>query len=547
MRRDEDVDRAFRELFGDLLLLRAVPEAGEQLDRDRKRREPPRECSEVLVRENRRRGEHGDLLAVQNGLERGAHRDLRLSVADVAAEEPVHGNGPLHVALHVRDRLGLVGGFDIFERVFELLLPRGVLREREALRLRSPRVHAQEVLRQVANGLANGRLLSRPGSASETVELRLRALRAGIFLDPVELLHGEQQSLLLAVGNLDEFAFFRADGKPFQSEEFPDAIIEVHDEIPGLQVAQVRQERVGCPLPGRRGRSVRAEDLLLRDEGKTAAPKAEAGRNLAGEDFEGVEPVFPREALKLFGSAPGMDGDADPGARVERDSDLRDGVGQPPFERGELFSRELHRDSRREAEAVEQKTGAGGDRRFDVRSRVEDLLGRDRGDVRVVVLADPCLPLFERGRDGRRLQHRDHGIRRVIENRRSAPRDRRREEGPLRRARGMAEAPLEPDVGVPRLGDRREGRDDDSFEPRLGALRVGIERAEGCDLVAVELDSEGPRGVGREDVHEAAPRREIPHLEDEIGPRVSLADEKREELFPRERGPRRDRELPGGK
>jgi hypothetical protein len=55
----------------------------------------------VLERQHRGRGEHRDLLAVHDRLERRAHRDLRLPVADIAAEQAVHGRRRFHVPLDV--------------------------------------------------------------------------------------------------------------------------------------------------------------------------------------------------------------------------------------------------------------------------------------------------------------------------------------------------------------------------------------------------------------------------------------------------------------
>ena len=75
----------------------------------RERREALGEGREVLLREDRRRAQHHDLLAVLRRLERRADGDLGLAVADVAADEPVHRLVGLHVGLHVGDRRELVG------------------------------------------------------------------------------------------------------------------------------------------------------------------------------------------------------------------------------------------------------------------------------------------------------------------------------------------------------------------------------------------------------------------------------------------------------
>ena len=93
---------------------------------DRELRVALGEGLEVLLDEQRRRHEHGDLLAVLHRLERRPHRDLGLAVADVAADQAVHRDGPLHVGLDLVDGAQLVGRLDVGEGVLELALPRGV-------------------------------------------------------------------------------------------------------------------------------------------------------------------------------------------------------------------------------------------------------------------------------------------------------------------------------------------------------------------------------------------------------------------------------------
>ena len=63
----------------------------------------------MLLREQRGGHQHGHLLAVLHRLERRPHRDLGLAVADVAADQPVHRDGLLHVPLDLVDRGELVG------------------------------------------------------------------------------------------------------------------------------------------------------------------------------------------------------------------------------------------------------------------------------------------------------------------------------------------------------------------------------------------------------------------------------------------------------
>ena len=100
---------------------------------DRELAHPLGERVEVLLGQQRRRHQHGHLLAVLHRLERRAHRDLGLAVADVAADQPVHRDGLLHVVLDLLDRGELVGRLGVREGVLQLALPRGVRAERVPL------------------------------------------------------------------------------------------------------------------------------------------------------------------------------------------------------------------------------------------------------------------------------------------------------------------------------------------------------------------------------------------------------------------------------
>lgn len=69
----------------------------------------------MLVGQDRGRNEHGHLLAVLHGLEGGPDGDFGLAEAHVAAHEPVHGHGLLHIALDGLGRGGLIGSVFVLE------------------------------------------------------------------------------------------------------------------------------------------------------------------------------------------------------------------------------------------------------------------------------------------------------------------------------------------------------------------------------------------------------------------------------------------------
>ena len=120
VRADEDVDFAGFGFLQNFFLLFRVAEAADHFDGDGERSEALLESFVVLEGEDGGGSEHGDLLVVADGLECCAHGDFCLAIADVAAQQAVHGLSGFHVAGDVVDGLGLIFGFVELESVFEL-------------------------------------------------------------------------------------------------------------------------------------------------------------------------------------------------------------------------------------------------------------------------------------------------------------------------------------------------------------------------------------------------------------------------------------------
>ena len=178
-------------------------EAADHLDADRKAGESLAQRLLVLKREHGRRREERDLLAVHHRLEGGAHRDLGLAVADVAAEQAIHRRRRFHVALDVGDRRLLVERQVVLERVFEFLLPVRVRAERVAGHGLARGVELEQLLGHVAHRLLDARLRALPRRAAEAIDRRLR--RAGVLLDEIEPLDRHEQLVVAGVAQLEEF------------------------------------------------------------------------------------------------------------------------------------------------------------------------------------------------------------------------------------------------------------------------------------------------------------------------------------------------------
>ncbi len=184
MRAHDDVDFAGAEILDDLILFGLAAEAADHFDRHRKSGEPFGERLLMLKRQNGCRREERDLLAVHHGLERGAHRDFRFAVPDVAAEETVHRRRRFHVALDVGDGVHLVDRQIPLERIVELALPVRVGAEGVARHRLARGVQLEKLFGHVAHGLLDAGLGALPRGAAQLVERRL--CRAAVLLDEIE-------------------------------------------------------------------------------------------------------------------------------------------------------------------------------------------------------------------------------------------------------------------------------------------------------------------------------------------------------------------------
>ena len=199
--------------------------------------------------------EDGDLLAVLYGLEGGAHGDLGLAVADIAAEQAVHGLRRFHVALDVGDGGGLVVGLVEVEGVLELALHVAVGREGGADGGLALGVELEQLGGHIGHRLFDARLGLLPRLRAKPVALGRRAgLAAAIFLDEVEA--GERDVELGLVGELEDHQLQRRLAGLFndaQAAVLRDAVLNVDDVVADGEVAEVGDEGGGFGLAADNG------------------------------------------------------------------------------------------------------------------------------------------------------------------------------------------------------------------------------------------------------------------------------------------------------
>ena len=299
---DDDIDLALGEVADDVALLAVGAEPAEDLDADGIGLESLGEGGEVLLGEDGGGHEYGDLEAVGDGLEGSAKGDLGLAVADIAADEPVHGPDAFHIALHVEDGLGLVGGLLVGKGVFELDLPWRVEGEGVALGQLAGGVEGQQFGGHLAGGAFDAGLGTLPLLRAEPGERGRTVERRDVWGHAVEVLHGDVELVALGVVDDEVLAVVALARGASGAGEPAHAMLDVDDVVTGVQLGQERvassRSSAGCrtTLGG-------AEYLGVAQDDETAAtyaegqPLAEAGagvledgdRSGTGRLLKGIE------------------------------------------------------------------------------------------------------------------------------------------------------------------------------------------------------------------------------------------------------------------
>ncbi len=262
---DQDVDLARRERLDRLPLLGRRAKPRHMRDRHRVVLESFGERPEVLLGENRRRHQQHHLLAVLDCLERGPERDLRLAVADIAADQPVHRARRLHVGLDELDRVALVRGLGERERVLELPLPVGVGRIGMALASLALGVQVQQLARELLGGATRARLDRVPARPAELRQRRVDAARTDVAADLRQLVDGHEHAVRARVFQVQVVAGDARDGLGVKAREPGDPVVLVDDDVAGPQIGEAAQDpapahsaragppRVGAGTAGARG------------------------------------------------------------------------------------------------------------------------------------------------------------------------------------------------------------------------------------------------------------------------------------------------------
>ena len=285
VRADHDIDASFAQPLHGLALLSGRAEPAQHGHVHRIIGHPLAEGLVMLLGQHRGRREHGDLLAVHHRLERGADRHLRLAEADIAADEPVHRALGFHVGLGRGDRGKLVGGFLVQKRVFKLLLPFVVRREREAGARFPLGMDGEQLGGIIKNRALGGEPGLRPAPVAEFAQRGRSLPDAHVARDEERLLQRDVKPRRVCKFDCQHFLVFFASLEFLQAEIPADAVFEMHDEVALVHLTEVDLRPAGLVAhapqrePAGAGVAIAAEQFGIGEHRDFCRREGEAARN----------------------------------------------------------------------------------------------------------------------------------------------------------------------------------------------------------------------------------------------------------------------------
>ena len=245
MRADDDVARARREpLEGSRVRARRL-EARAGLDADGRAVETRGEGFEMLLGKHGRGREHRDLLAVHRRDERRTHRDFRLAVAGVAADETVHRLRRGKVLLDRRDCRELVGRLLIGKRRVEGLAPVAVDVIGEARDGLAFCLRLQKCRGEIGDRLLRVLLVLLPPLAVQPVQAHGLALHADVAREEMRVRSRDVQLAAVRILDREDLAATAVHQDLRRANVASDTVVDMDDVLARLQVVEVGKTWAG--------------------------------------------------------------------------------------------------------------------------------------------------------------------------------------------------------------------------------------------------------------------------------------------------------------
>ncbi len=205
----------------------------------------------MLLRQQGGGHQHRHLLVVLHREKGGAHRHFGFAEADVAAHQAIHRQRLTHIAYHRMNRLRLIRRSLKREAVAEQLILFAVKFKGVALLSGALRIDIQQFRRHVAHFFRRFLARARPGVAAQLVQRGVFIGAAGVTANQMQ--RGDRH-VELGVVSVSQHQVFRLDAARFQRRQAdiaPDAMLQMHHRLTGMQFRQVADQHVGVDSAAR--------------------------------------------------------------------------------------------------------------------------------------------------------------------------------------------------------------------------------------------------------------------------------------------------------
>ena len=190
---DHNINHTGLHLFQRLFYFLRRTKPGQHADIDRIVLHTLTECIVMLLGKNRRRYQICYLPVILHCLKRSADCNLCLSKSYIPTDKTIHDLATFHVVFGIVNGFLLIQCLLIWEHLFKLPLPYGILRIFVTLCARTDRIQLDQLLRNILHMSLDTCAHFLPLRSAKLIQFDTCAILAGQLADAVELFHRHKQ------------------------------------------------------------------------------------------------------------------------------------------------------------------------------------------------------------------------------------------------------------------------------------------------------------------------------------------------------------------
>ena len=194
------------------------------------------------------RHEQGHLKTILDDLEGGPRRDLGLAVADIPADQSIHGLIMGQIIDNLVDRLGLAACLVVGKALLQLTVQITGRREPMSLAHGPFGVNIQQFLGDLPDRVADLFLGRLPALRAQAVEFGFLIGQPLVAADPVQTVNRHIELVVVLVAYQEKIAALTGDLHIDHALEHPDAVIAVNDKIAFRELFELNRLALLAPL-----------------------------------------------------------------------------------------------------------------------------------------------------------------------------------------------------------------------------------------------------------------------------------------------------------